>query len=527
MPLIDYRGAIALKLVIAALMTMVLLWGWAAERQGRQARHRKLRDAALAVLGMVALAGWWNFGKFHFVGGYLHYHEFFHYYLGSKYFPELGYTGLYDCVAVADAEEGFGREARTRWIRDLETNELRIGSPALLSPDLCKSRFTPDRWSVFTQDVHWFRAHLNPQKWADLAGDHGYNATPVWNIAGHLLSNTGPATWRQIRFLSFIDPVLLLAMWGVVWWAFGWRVACVAACWWGTNYPARYTYIGGAFLRDDWLVLAVATICLAKRGRWWLSGFALTWSALLRIFPGFIVIGLLLKIAIDSWRARRLQIAPAHWRFAAGALLALALWLPLSITVGVGGHPDPSVWSAFARNSRKHLSTPLTNNVGLPMLISFEPASRSVHVQRFWVDSPWDVWMDARRRVFDERRIVYYVVVAAFLVLLAAACRGQEDWIVLTLGIGAIPFFVDLTSYYYGILLAFAFLWPRDPLAGPWLSLSAMLTCLIPAVFRADDDRYVAISLVIVLLVVVITIDAWRRRPAEATTSRNMTPAPA
>jgi len=135
--------------------------------------------------------------------------------------------------------------------------------------------------------------------------------------------------------------------------------------------------------------------------------------------------------------------------------------------------------------------------------------------------------MDARRRVFDERRIVYYVVVAAFLVLLAAACRGQEDWIVLTLGIGAIPFFVDLTSYYYGILLAFAFLWPRDPLAGPWLSLSAMLTCLIPAVFRADDDRYVAISLVIVLLVVVITIDAWRRRPAEATTSRNMTPAPA
>ena len=34
----------------------------------------------------------------------LHFHEFFHYYLGSKYFNEVGYLGLYDCTALGDLE---------------------------------------------------------------------------------------------------------------------------------------------------------------------------------------------------------------------------------------------------------------------------------------------------------------------------------------------------------------------------------------------------------------------------------------
>jgi hypothetical protein len=513
--------------VIAGLMTALLLWGWVAERRGGASRHRKLRAIALGALGVVSLAGWWNFGRFHFAGGYLHYHEFFHYYVGAKYFPELGYAGLYDCVAAADAEQGFGRQAATRWIRNLETNELHIGSPAAVNPDLCRVRFTPERWTAFVHDVRWFRDHVPAKKWADMAADHGYNATPVWNIAGHLLADTGPASRSQIRLLAFIDPVLLLLMWAVVWWAFGWEVACVAACWWGTNYPARYTYIGGAFLREDWLLLAVAALCFAKRDRWWLSGFALTWSALLRIFPGFIIVGLLAKILLESWRARRLIVAPSHWRFAGGAVLALALWLPLSMTVGVGEHAGPAVWKTFAQNSRKHIATPLTNHVGLPMLVSFEPASRSVNLRGLWVDGPWDVWKDARRRVFEHRRVLYYVVIAAFLALLAAACRGQEDWIALTLGVGAIPFFVNLTSYYYGILLVFALLWPRDRLAGVWLSLCAMLTCLAPAVFMEDDDRHMVISLVILLLVVAVAVGAWRRRRAETATPASISPAPA
>ena len=197
-----------------------------------------------------------------------------------------------------------------------------------------------------------------------------------------------------------------------VWWAFGGVPRASQLIWWGTNYPARYTFIGGAFLREDWLMAAVAGICLAKRQYMGASGFALAWSALLRIFPAFIFTGLVAKIALDSWRDRTIRIGAPHRRFAAGAALALGFFLPLSMTVGVSGPPDPSVWSAFAQNSRKHLATPLTNNVGLPTVLSFEPSMRAARIGKYWLDSPWDVWIDAHRAAFD-RRLPFFVALAA------------------------------------------------------------------------------------------------------------------
>ena len=91
-------------------------------------------DVALALTAIVSAAGWWNFGAFHFGGGFLHYHEFFHYYLGSKYFRELGYTGLYDCVALAEARSGARRRRGPSLDARPLTNELRMGSPALREP---------------------------------------------------------------------------------------------------------------------------------------------------------------------------------------------------------------------------------------------------------------------------------------------------------------------------------------------------------------------------------------------------------
>ena len=89
-------------------------------------------------------------------------------------------------------------------------------------------------------------------------------------------------------------------MWGTVWWASGWRTMTVALLWWGTNYPARFTYIGGAFLRADWLAFAVIGICLARRGYLVPAGAAVGWSALLRVFPAFMSAALLWR-----WLTRR------------------------------------------------------------------------------------------------------------------------------------------------------------------------------------------------------------------------------
>ena len=65
--------------------------------------HRKLRDGLLIALGVLSFGAYWNFGSFHF-GNYIHIWDTFHYYVGSKYFKELSYDRLYECVAVADSE---------------------------------------------------------------------------------------------------------------------------------------------------------------------------------------------------------------------------------------------------------------------------------------------------------------------------------------------------------------------------------------------------------------------------------------
>src|SRR5690606_39088007 len=61
-------------------------------------RAYKILRYSLAFLGIFSLALWWELFSFH-RGRYLHSWDFGHYYIGAKYFPELGYDRLYECLA--------------------------------------------------------------------------------------------------------------------------------------------------------------------------------------------------------------------------------------------------------------------------------------------------------------------------------------------------------------------------------------------------------------------------------------------
>ena len=66
---------------------------------------RRLRILSFVVL-VGALIGYPNFGAFHpkhsgYRPGHIHYYDAFHYFMGAKYFPELGYSGLYEATLVA------------------------------------------------------------------------------------------------------------------------------------------------------------------------------------------------------------------------------------------------------------------------------------------------------------------------------------------------------------------------------------------------------------------------------------------
>ena len=226
-----------------------------------------VRNQLLVMVGILSFFAYWNFGAFHF-GNYTHYHEAYHYYVGSKYFTEMSYDRLYECAAVADSEDpALRRRVELRKITNLRTNVLESTTEVLAHPERCKQHFSPERWAEFKKDIAFFRNHNGVQRWEDAQGDHGYNATPVWNVVGSALANLSPVSDRQIWFLTRIDPLFIIGMALMIWWAFGWRVLCVALAVFATNFPSRFYWTGGAYLRWDWLFHMTAGVCLIKKGK--------------------------------------------------------------------------------------------------------------------------------------------------------------------------------------------------------------------------------------------------------------------
>jgi hypothetical protein len=497
-----------IKTALAGAGATLLLWGAWLERRGRPAAYRRQRDAALLALGLASGLAWWNFGQFHFPR-YVHPADMFHYYMGSKYFRELGYTGLYECAAIADLDVGRAFAERGARIRNLETNRLEPVGPVLDDPSRCLRHFTPARWREFRRDAQAFRSRLPRAVWQKLRTDHGYNGTPVWGILGSVLANTGPATPGRLLALSLLDPVLLLAMWATVGWAFGWRTLCVALLFWGTNQLAQFPWTGGSFLRQDWLAAAVAGICCLRRARPRAGGFLLATSALLRIFPALLLGGLALQAAARMVRRRGWTLSPSHRRTALGGLLAVATLVPLSALVA-GGF---GAWPAFAANSRLHLDTPLVNHVGLRTALSHDPASRAELLFDRDADDPYAAWKAARRDTFARRRAVFAGAVLAFAALLALAAERRADWVAAVLGIGLLPVAGEVTCYYYGILLGYAFLWPLRRGIGVALCAFAAFTWLAAEIWHWTDSSLVATSLAATALVLYATL-ALLRSPA-------------
>jgi len=508
-PLLTSYRVGQLKAGIAIAGAALLAWG--AALRPEQASRRRLRDALLLGLGLVAALGWWNFSAFYHPG-FWHASDTYHYYIGSKYFPELGYQRLYLCTAVADVEAGLRGQVEGRYLRDLESNELTTSAAAIEHPETCTAHFSPERWRAFLRDITWFRNRVSPRRWQEMQTDHGYNATPVWTALGGWLANHVPATYHGILALRLIDPLLLAVMWGAVTLAFGWRAACVAALYWGTNYPAQYGWTGGSFLRQGWLVGTVTALCALRRGQPATAGALLAVAIALRIFPIFVAAALGVKAVVAMFRTRRLQLSPDHRRMLAGALVAGGALFAFSLVLGGGAR----AWGECIADNRAHLATPLRNYVGLATVVSYDPATRSALIIDRAQDDPYAAWKNARRSAAAERRWIFLALLGGYLALLARVAAHEEDWVVGALGIGLVTMAAELTCYYSAGLLAFGLLWPRRPSIGIALCGLSAAGWWIVGSGRGYDEIFTGISLASVLFILWATVLLKQGREAAA-----------
>jgi hypothetical protein len=484
----DASSRVEMAIAMAALA--LLGWGLWLAKKGTPDLWRKLRDRLLIVVGVLSFCAYWNFFSFHF-GNYFHVWDTFHYYVGSKYFKELSYDRLYECVAVADSEDPtLRRRVELRKIMNLRTNMMTSTSDILAHPDACKSQFTPPRWASFKQDVGYFRTRHGVKRWEEAQTDHGYNATPVWNIVGSFLANTGPATDGQVNFLIRIDPAFILGMLLMTWWAYGWRVMCVALAVFATNFPCRFYWTGGAFLRWDWLFYFVGGVCLVRKDKPFVGGLFLGYSSLLRVFPSFCLAGPAIVVAQQllgerapdrPWwkpqpfanvRALMARIDRRYLRFFGGIALIFALLVPVSLVTsnGVDSYRD------FLKNSQKHKMTPLTNYMGLKTVMIYRPSEVGRVLKNDKLDDPWGYWKQIKLKTWERSKVLFYVAELAFLVLLWRALRGVEPWVALSMGTMMMAIMFELTCYYYSFMFVVAFLYEKRKDAGVLLVAATAMT---------------------------------------------------
>jgi hypothetical protein len=491
---------------LGALLMLATLWNVLGRRYTASATEQRWRRGALVGLAAVSLLAWPNFLNFHYYG-FVHVWEVFHYSMGGKYLPELGYTRLYDCAAAVDAEDGIDLAGRT--MRDLRDN--RVVPAQALSERLgeCHAHFSPERWDDFRRDARFFRSAMGEEAWTAVRNDHGFNGTPVWAIAGGLLAGWAPASWLVITLLALLDVALLLAVFAMIGRSFGLEAACIAAAYFGVNTLAPFGWTGGGFLRYDWLFWLVAGIAALRSRRPALAGFALAYSSLLRVFPVCAIAGLVVKALAEAAGERSVRPLLRQARFAAAAAATATVFLGGSVLVA----ERTDIWSEFAHNSAKHLSTQTAYLIGLRVPLAYEHDGRlETMTDPLSLDrhAAWKARLSAAER---DTWPAQGLAATAFLLLLALAVRGAPDWMAAVLGIGLMPMLFKLSSYYYGAFVGYAMLWPMSPGAGLALVSFAWLTNAISALWPNADQQSAWLSLAVVALVMGVTgALAWRRR---------------
>jgi hypothetical protein len=468
-PWLPFAAVIQAKFGLAVVGALLYVAaGWLDGGGVRRATLAATVRLALAVTAGLSALGWWNFlqiSRDDYDRSYFNYWDVEHHYLGAKYAPELGYTGLYQCILAADIQAGLGdARLQIRWTRNLESDEYVRTRDIAGNPEACTDRFDAVRWHAFQVDRAGFRARIPPARQLQMLQDYGYNATPVWGILGRALAELGPVDDFRLAVVTALDPILLVLCFALIGATFGFRATCGALILFGTSHAFGNWSTSGAFLRFDWFAASVAGVCCLKRERWFLAGVLLASAMALRIFPGFLIGGVGVHALHEMIRERSLVPGPSMRRFAAGVIAGVVALVSLSLAVT----GETGIWQGFLHNSIKHKATTTAANMGVGSLTNlFHDTHRDGH-ERFRAAA-----RDLRREgVSLPKRVMWLGIAVATLILLALAARREEPWVCAILGLCWLPFAADVTFYYYSSAILFALLvWRAPVLAIPYAIL--------------------------------------------------------
>jgi hypothetical protein len=477
------------------VIIVILLWlGW----MWLQARFdivRKNSTWILMVLAVFSLAAHTNYLRYQRGLDRRGSVDFYVYYIGPKYFPELGYYGLYDAHTIAEYEDDFRAYRPMVPVRSLYDYSFVRKDSIVERKDEIVGWFTPQRWQEFKADIGVFRAEYifdrRDSRWAQ---DHGYNGTPLTTaINGTLLRQPFLSTERFVQLMSWSDLVLVIGVGATIAYVLGaqWGLLFVIA--FGANPLNDYITVGGSYLRYLHFVSLALGIVALRRGRGVSAGILFAVATHLRLFAVFFASALLLSDLLRPER-RRLLIERRRFylSFAAAGLLLLAGTSLLRMP----GEQNVSV--EFAKNTLLHITSYASNSLGLkyPFMYSDETnyevmASRAKHID-------WRAEVTARL----SRNAVGYRFAATALIALSILYlrRVRDGGEALFVGLVWVFALLQAAAYDYVLMSLVPLIFASDQRMWWVLGLAWSLVCVViqlPAAEAAQDWGYTAISVIL------------------------------
>jgi hypothetical protein len=508
---------------VGPAVRIVLLagFGWAIVREIRSPGSFERRPwllRALVVAGLVAYVG---LVRVHGSVGRVHIHHWdvYHYYVGAKYYAELGQTRLYEATVVADFEDdraGFRPRATIRDLSDTEGEVTRRSVVARRGG--VKRGFSPQRWRDFKSDIAYFRA-VEPERWrsSEIQRDHGYNGTPLTTaLLGALARLAGEDPARFLAAVVWADLVLIVLV--GVWIArrLGATAGCVFLLCWLLDPLNDYEFTGGAFLRYNYFIALALGIALHREGRPIGTGVCLGLAALFRIFPVFFLLALLACDVISSQRRRRLV---EHARVFAAAAATIVVVAAGTSFLATPSDDNPWVEQLQSIGSRNAFHAPNGISLRFPFLYS-EAHNVNAAIEAARQGEELD-WLAETTRTF-ERRLPWYAAslaaLAGLTLLFARRAVGAE---VFAVGLAGLFGVLILSHYYYCMLALVGLMFREDTrvLAGLVAGFAVLsLSSWLPPMSEVVDLRF-AVQSVEVGLGLALLLAGWgvagRRLSAE------------
>lgn len=361
--------------------------------------------------------------------------NFFHYYLGSKYFAELGYDGLYPEMLKADQQSKRRFEQASHY-RQMETYEVVSAETVRHQPR--SETWSDERWDAFKDDVATIGRFKGKRFWSMPLMDRGYNAPPGWmNLGGLLSRHLDPSRPFQTAVMMLFDPLLvLLAFWYSVrvygWWR-SWLVLAGAITWIGSH-----RLFGGKLLQYDWFAACWVALACMKQQRWVAAGALFAFATSVRIFPGVFMIPPLLQALGCLVRTRTI---PRHLLrlLGSGAATLVVLVVVSSATCGRGFKGWIEFADAIETHNHHHKFS--DGRIGLPFLTT---ASLESGIQE-------TVPQHRREAAYEENQELRVVLQLLMFGLAVAGALREDTHDAAPLGL-VILFAFAVSSRYYGVV---------------------------------------------------------------------------